>query len=58
MKKYENGKMVEMTAEELAAYNAERTSNSEETVVEITDTDRIEALEAAILELAGVILNG
>ena len=24
----------------------------------ITDTDRIEALEAAILELAGVVLNG
>ena len=25
---------------------------------EITDTDRIEALEAAILELAEVVLNG
>lgn len=58
MKKYLNGNMVEMTAEELASYIADRANNAEESAVEITDTERIEALEAAILELAGVILNG
>ena len=58
MKKYLNGKMVEMTSEELAAYLKERESNAEEVTKEVSDTERIEALEAALLELMGVVLNG
>jgi hypothetical protein len=56
MKKYLNGKMVEMTAEELAEYIAERESNTEES--EVTSEERIAALEAAMLEMAEVLFNG
>lgn len=52
MKKDVNGKIVEMTAEEIEANKAE--------VVDMppTDAERIEALENAILELAEVLVNG
>lgn len=53
MKIYDNGIYREMTEEEIK-HNAA----VPEIKAEITDTQRIEALEAAILELAEVVLNG
>lgn len=52
MKKDVNGKIVEMTTEEIEAMKAE--------VIEMppTDTERIEAMENALLELAEVLANG
>lgn len=51
MKKDVNGKIVEMTAEEIQAMKDE--------VFEMppTDTERLEALEGAFMELVGVLLN-
>lgn len=50
---YDNGIYREMTEEEIKS-----SATAPETHEEITDTERIEALEAAILELAEVVLNG
>lgn len=50
---YDNGIYREMTEEELAL-----NTKLPEEKTEITDTERIEALEAAVLELAEVVLNG
>ncbi len=50
---YDNGVYRDMTAEE--ALQAEKETAPAE---EITPEERIEALEAAVLELAEVILNG
>ncbi len=52
MKKYVNEQYIEMTAEEIEAL----TKDDEKVVVEPTIIERLEAIEAAILE--GVILNG
>ena len=56
MKKFLNGKMVEMTEEEIKEYNRNRPSVVD--AFNVSDTERIEALEAAILELVEVLLNG
>ena len=53
MKICENGIVREMTEEEIKRHN--RLSNGAQP---ITETERIEALEAAIMELAEVVLNG
>ena len=53
MKIYDNGIYRDMTAEELQS-----TGDVPEVEEEITAEERIEALEAAILELAEVVLNG
>lgn len=55
MKKYENGVLREMTAEEIAELQAVQMAQP---IVSPTAEERMEALEAAILELAEVIANG
>lgn len=59
MKKYVNGKYIEMTAEEIAEIKAEAERMAEEMKnTPPTETDRLEAVEMAILELAEVMANG
>lgn len=55
MKKYINGQYVEMTAEEVAEFErqAEEIKNSPP-----TETERLEALEQAFMELVEVVVNG
>lgn len=55
MKVCENGVMRDMTAEEIAELQA---MQMEQPIAEPTAEERMEALEAAILELAEVIANG
>lgn len=55
MKKNVNGVVMEMTEEEIKAYE-EWTANIKE--LPPTESERIEALESALLELAGVLYNG
>lgn len=50
---YDNGIYRDMTAEEIA-----NSANAVEAQAEISTEERIEALEAAILELAEVAFNG
>lgn len=52
MKKDVNGKIVEMTKEEIEAMEAEKME------LPPTETERLEALESAFMELVGVIVNG
>lgn len=55
MKKYYNGKIIEMSEEEIA----ELKKLSTETVnIPPTETERLEAVELAILELAEALANG
>ena len=59
MKKYLNGKIVDMTAEEIAELKAEAERMAEELKnAPPTEADRLEAVEMAILELAEVLTNG
>ena len=59
MKKYVNGKYIEMTAEEIAELKAEAERVAEEMKnAPPTEADRLEAVEMAILELAEVMANG
>lgn len=59
MKKFINGKYIDMTAEEIAECEAIRKQEEEkEKNLPPTDSDRIEALESALLELAEVMCNG
>lgn len=53
MKIYDNGVVRDMTDEEIQRHN--ELVHDEQP---ITDAERIEALESAIMELAEVILNG
>ena len=53
MRILENGIYRDATAEEIQS-----SADVPQLAAEITAEERIEALEAAILELAGVILNG
>lgn len=55
MKKFINGKYIEMTPEEVAEYEA---LAQEATMPEPTAEERLEALESAMLELMGVLPNG
>ena len=50
---YDNGIYRDMTAEEIA-----NSANAVEAQAEISTEERIEAMEAAILELAEVAFNG
>ena len=59
MKKFLNGQIVDMTAEEIAEMTAEAERMAEEMKnAPPTEADRIEAVEMAILELAEVLTNG
>lgn len=59
MKKYINGKYIEMTAEEIAEFKAEAERMAEEMKnTPPTEADRLEAVEMAILEIAEVLTNG
>ena len=59
MKKYVNGKYIEMTAEEIAEFKAEAERMAEEMKnIPPTEADRLEAVEMAILEIAEVLTNG
>ena len=53
MKKCLNGKIVEMSAEEI---NELEIINAQPTVP--TETERLEALEQAFMELVEVVING
>ena len=54
MKKYINGQYVEMTPEEVAEYEA---LAQEAPIPEPTAEERLEAIEAAVLEMLGVTPN-
>lgn len=54
MKKYINGKYIEMTPEEIAEYEA---IAQEAPMPEPTAEERLEALESAMLEMMGVHTN-
>ena len=56
MKKFVNGKIVDMTEEEVAMW--EKSNAKPVPVLHLSLEDRIEALEAALLELAEVMCNG
>lgn len=53
MKKDVNGVIIEMTEEEIEEMEKEK----EDTEIPITESERLEALESAFLELAGVLFN-
>ena len=55
MKKYINGKYIEMTPEEIAELQA--VANNQP-IPEPTMEERLEALENAMLEMMGVDVNG
>lgn len=59
MKKYLNGKYVEMTAEEIAELETAR-KEFEELQKNTTPTaeERLEALEQAFMEFVGVMMHG
>ena len=59
MKKYLNGKIVEMSETEIAELKSEAERMAEELKnAPPTEADRLEAVEMAILELAEVLTNG
>lgn len=59
MKKYINGKYVEMTAEELAELETARKEYAEQQKnTPPTETERLEALEQAFMEFVEVMVNG
>ena len=59
MKKYVNGKYIEMTAEEIAEIKAEAERMAEEMKnAPPTEADRLEALETAFMEFVEVMMNG
>ena len=59
MKKYVNGRYIDMTDEEIAEIKAEAERLAEEQKnAPPTEEDRLEAVEMAILELAEVLTNG
>ena len=55
MKKDVNGVIVEMTEEEIKEHEEWAAEIAE---IPPTEAERLEALEGALLELAGVLLNG
>lgn len=56
MKKYVNGKYIEMTAEEIAELKKMQ-EDAELIEVAPTTEERLDAMESALLELAGAIYN-
>lgn len=58
MKKYLNGKIVKMTTDEIAAFEAQAKKMQEILAMQPpTAEERLEALEAAFIELVGVMYN-
>lgn len=55
MKKWLNGKIIEMTLEEIAELQS---MQMEHPIAEPTIEERMDAIEGAIMELAEVIANG
>lgn len=55
MKKYINGKYIEMTPEEIAEFEA---LAQEAPMPEPTAEERLDALESAMLEMMGVVTDG
>ena len=53
MKKYENGKYVNMTEDEIAKHKIDTANSSTP-----TETERLEALEQAFMEFVEVMMNG
>lgn len=53
MKKYENGKYAYMTEDEIAKHKIDTTHSNPP-----TETERLEALEQAFMELVEVVVNG
>ena len=59
MKKFLNGQIVDMTAEEISHITAEAERMAEEMKnTPPTEAERLESIEMAILELAEVMANG
>ena len=59
MKKYVNGQYIDLTETEIAELETARKQYAEELKnTPPTETERLEAVEMAILELAGVLANG
>ena len=59
MKKYVNGKYFEMTEKEIAEFKEQSKTMAEELKnTPPTAEERLEAVEAAFLELAEVLFNG
>lgn len=59
MKKWLNGKFVDMTDEEITAKKAEdERLAKEQKNTPPTETERLEALEQAFMELVEVVING
>lgn len=59
MKKYVNGKIVDMTTEEIVEFEtAKKEFEERQKNTPPTETERLEAVETAILELAEVLFNG
>lgn len=58
MKKYVNGLYIEMTEEEIAEFKEQSKKMAEEAKkTPPTAEERLEAVETALLELAGVLFN-
>ena len=55
MKKYINGKYIDMTPEEVAEFEA---LAQEAQMPEPTAEERLDALESAMLEMMGVVTDG
>lgn len=59
MKKYVNGEIVEMTPEEIAEFEKANKEYAEQLKnTPPTETERLEALEQAFMELVEVVING
>lgn len=59
MKKYVNGKYIEMTPSEIAAMQEEQARfEAEQAKLPPTESERLEALEAAFLEFVEVMMGG
>ena len=59
MKKYINGQYIDLTETEIAELETARKQYAEELKkTQPTETERLEAIETALLELAEVLANG
>lgn len=58
MKKYVNGKYLELTQEEIEEQKKLEEQFKKDEPEEPTDSERLDALEQAMLELAEVLANG
>ena len=59
MKKYVNGKCIEMTPEEITAMQEEQARfEAEQANLPPSESERLEALETAFMELVEVMMGG